>query len=525
MILNSSQQSAVNMDEPQIVVMSGPGSGKTRVAVERVRRLRGRTVILTFTNAAAHEFRGRIAPTIGNLGIEPEFCGTLHSYCFRLIRSYGHLIGYRHGVTLLPENDAAALLKNTKDQLKYRLKGDEQKVLDEYDFMLKTSNLVDYDGILREGLRLLQKEPVRAAMLCDDLIVEESQDSAEIDWKIYRAIPATNRFFIGDVDQAIFEFRSAYPKGLLDLTRNGASKVLKLEQNYRCAKVICDAANRLIKHNESRYEKDTVSATGEEGEILVTGHDDAWQELLHMTRLVTAISQSSATIAILCRTNFEVGRVRDYLRSSTPSLTIYMADERTPKPPDWRRALLLIGLTASPYNEVLAERYLLLDHDPETVKRWKIEAQANGWYLSDRIARRDPYTDGILLYLASQGVGNETVALIESRMKLLDQKGSLSDLLQDLYSNEEFAIKQPKGTVFLGTIHSAKGREFDIVFLPAFEESRMNDENIEEERRLAFVALTRARTGVHISWAERRRAKWGEFVECRRSRFIEEMGL
>ena len=116
MTLNPSQQRAVELDAPQIVVMSGPGSGKTRVAVERVKRLRGKVVILTFTNAAAHEFRERIAPRVPTLStlfepIAPEFCGTLHSYCFRLIRAYGHIIGYGHGVPSCRRRQQTVLAK------------------------------------------------------------------------------------------------------------------------------------------------------------------------------------------------------------------------------------------------------------------------------------------------------------------------------------------------------------------------------------------------------------------------------
>jgi superfamily I DNA/RNA helicase len=132
---------------------------------------------------------------------------------------------------------------------------------------------------------------------------------------------------------------------------------------------------------------------------------------------------------------------------------------------------------------------------------------------------------GILKWLAMCGIEKHTIAMIEERTRVIQEDSQISDLLQDLYSGEQFRRAQDEHTLYLGTIHSAKGREFDVVFLPAFEETRMNEENIEEERRLAFVAVTRARSALYITYAERRKAKWGDTVEVRPSRFIEEMGL
>jgi superfamily I DNA/RNA helicase len=525
MILNPSQKRAVEADEKLVVVMSGPGSGKTRVAVERVKRLKSKSiVVLTFTNAAAREFRNRVM-TESVAGIRSvsevqrlEFCGTLHSYCFRLIRQFGRLIGYGHGnVALLPESDSKALFK----QIEARLKDSEERILDEYYFTLKQNNLVDYDRILRDGLRLLQFNEVRAAVRIEHLIIEEAQDSAEIDWQIYAAIPADNRFVIGDVDQAIFEFRQAYPAGFLALANTSASTVIKLEENYRCAKVICEAANKLIRCNESRYEKDTISATGETGSIVVRGFGDAWEELTHVSRLLTA--DAKLGIAVLFRTNHELNRAYNFFYAAG-LVNIFRADEREAIPADWRRALLTVGLAASPYNEVIAQQLLCLEHDPVLVADWKLEAQATGTYLSDRLPKYDPRI-GILKWLAICGIEKRTIGLIEERTRVIPQDAQISDLLQDLYSGEQFRRAPTQDSVFIGTIHSAKGREFDVVFLPAFEETKMNEQNIEEERRLAFVAVTRARSALHISYAQKRTMKWGDIVEAKPSRFIGEMGL
>ena len=401
------------------------------------------------------------------------------------------------------------------------------QIWNEYRFLLKRNNLVDYDRILLDAAQLLARDEVRHELRIDDLIVDEAQDSAAIDWAIYHAIPAASRFFIGDVDQAIFEFRGAYPQGFLNIALD--AKIIVLEQNYRCGAAICAAANALIKHNKSRFEKDTIAVSHYPSEVTVTVRDDPWSELNWVADKMMGYQKVDASMAVLCRTNHEVQRAFDYLRSNT-SLPVHAGYEFQRTPPDWHRALLLIGLELAPYNEILAERFLRLDHDSAQVDRWKIEGQARGEYLTDRIKGAPPTGNmqELLEYLALHGVGQETIYAIKARMALMAEDSSLADLLQDLNANQR-TESAPTGAVYVGTIHSAKGREFDVVFLPAFEEHAWSAVRLgtflEEERRLAFVALTRARRAVHISWSKQRKPKWGQVIEPQPSRFIAEMGL
>jgi DNA helicase-2/ATP-dependent DNA helicase PcrA len=557
MTLNSSQLKAVELDAPLIVVPSGPGSGKTRVGVLRGRRLvraKRKVVVLTYTNSAANEYRKRISDcNVTGIhsaceSLHVDFCGTLHSYCFKVVRQFGYKIGYALGnVGILPESDQLDLLREVRQRLgfetlsmdfiaQHRDEPRAAQIWAEYRFLLKRNNLVDYDRILVDAFLLLADSEVRHEMRCDDLIVDEAQDSAEIDWSIYKAIPASCLFIIGDVDQAIFEFRGAYPRGFLECAmweRNSRpAEVIKLEQNYRCGNAICFSANKLIKHNKSRFEKDTIAATNTPSEVTVTVRDDPWSELNWMAARLAEYQMNVAqnvayrSCAVLCRTNHEVQRAFDYLRSNT-SIAVHAGYEFQRTPPDWHRALLLIGLEASPYNEILAERFLRLDHDGALVDRWKIEGQARGEYLTDRIKHAPPTNNmhELLEYLALHGVGQETIYAIKARMALMAEDSSILDLLQDLNAHQTTDKTTPEGAVYVGTIHSAKGREFDVVFLPAFEEMRAYEMNLEEERRLAFVALTRARRAVHISWSKQRKPKWGEITECKPSRFIAEMNL
>lgn len=570
MTLNPSQLKAVHLDAPLIVVPSGPGSGKTRTAVERTARLlrAGRSVlVLTFTNSGASEFRSRIlgdlnaskysdSPWVGKserqfhekqsirsvsecTSARADFL-TLHAYCFRLIRRHGHLIGYTSdGVSMLPPGDADELLEEVRDSLGFKMNLKDlqvhesgavqvQQVWNEYRFRLKQNNLVDYDRILFDGLALLGMPEVRAAVAVDELIVEEAQDSAAIDWSIYNAIPAASRFIIGDVDQAIFEFRAAYPEGFLNLIESKEAAVLPLEENYRCAEQICYRANCLIGYNANRYPKQTISRIGQKGTVTVEGFNEPWGEMVRMGELIAL--HHGKSIAVLCRTNHGIKQAREFLGTiGMPVHTAYGRGNfnRFNQPADWRLATLLIGLIVSPYNEIIVEQLLRLNHPLATVTQWKLEERARGGSLCDRFdgARAVGTRQQVFNFLAVNGVTSSTVDLIQQRATLLPENASIADLLQDLHGRDLFEQQQPADTIYTGTIHSAKGREFDVVFLPMFEESRMNDENIEEERRLAFVALTRARTYVHISFSRQRRPRWGDTEYTRPSRFIEEMGL
>lgn len=557
MTLNPSQLKAVETNAALAVVMSGPGSGKTTVATERAKRLlcAGRKVVaLTYTNTAAHEFRERATvlnqkQSVRMVLVDPrlQFCGTLHAYCFRLIRTYGRLIGYSHdGVSMLPPGDADELLEEVRDSLGVKTSirelheihdskgGMVEQVWTEYRFRLKRNNLVDYDRILADGYALLQFDEVRKAEVCHDLIVEEAQDSAAIDWSIYNAIPADDKFIIGDIDQAIFEWRAAYPEGLLRVASTDEAEILTLEDNYRCASAICDAANRLIAHNLVRYDKQTVSATGEQGAVTVNGFAEPWAEMGYLAESIRQYQRdrpSITTIAVLCRTNHGVKQVRDFLDGSGLRVHRAYSRGRFNQPSDWRRASLLIGLVVAPFNEIIAEQLLRLDHPAAEVKRWRLESSAAGRNLADRVGSlgfdRDIGSgiEGLLHFLAVNHVSESTVAMIQQRAALLPESATPADLLQDMHSHDVFEQEQPGGTIYTGTIHSAKGREFDVVFLPMFEESKTTDQNLEEERRLAFVAVTRARTYVHISFSDQRTPRWGSTERTQPSRFIAEMGL
>lgn len=537
----------ISFTDAQNVVMSGPGSGKTFTAVSRVRHLTAearKVVVLTFTNSAAQEFSHRIGTyhvSLGNIAADyrPQFVGTLHAYCFRLCRKYAHLLGYVHGnLSILPEDERDTLLKQIRDMLGFKMGLDKiratrddaltKQIWDEYRFTLRRNHLVDYDMILEDAKTLLGIAEVREAMAIDDLVVDEAQDSALIDWEIYRLIPAKMRTYFGDVDQCVFQFRGAQPHLLMEAALKAGAKVFLLENNYRSDVSICEAANSLISHNQDRWRKQTRPIDPTRlGRVIAEKFDNDWDE---MESLAARLRGMSRTAAVLCRTNYQADKIHGYLWQQ--GIQCYKPNEYRRRPPEFKRLTILLGIMIAPRNEMLAEQYFLLDRPAIEVTGWKLKVTAAGDYLSDHLPKErfttctEILNGDVLTFLAKNGISQTTIDWVANRMTALPEDATLADLLHSLYDDpySDSRAPQPPNTVYVGTMHSAKGREFDVVFLPAFEELDMKDAvPIEEERRLAFVAITRARHDVYISWADSRRPQWGQVQHRRPSRFIKEM--
>lgn len=626
MQLNEAQQRAVESRAALKVVIAGPGSGKTRTMVEAVTRIPedSRVAIMTFTNAGANEFRQRIQAFATEVFSGPGFefafnivhCGTLHGYCFKLIQRFGGFLGYIPGkVGILPEAERIPRLLACRDKLGLKIsqklllaalasRREDNSVVQaanliwrEYEFLLKRNNLVDYDGILRVALELLQTQNPYAhfceAVKLDYLFVDEFQDSAQIDQQIYEAIPAANKMYVGDGDQSIFAFRGANPMGFVHLANSVFDNSItdaegfKLELNYRSDMDICTVANTLIRHNRERVEKEIVPVSIEsieQGQVEVDGYEDVMQELAAIGGCISQTLATKQSVAVLYRMNHDVKMCRDYLQAMGLPVQVPKFEQR---PPDWERAMLLLALLATPENEILAERYLKLDNDPAIVDRWMVEARAGVKDFASHLTLwpcgPPTYTAPIQRYLAENRVSEGTIRLIQARKELLGPDADLGDLLHDLHSNEETKASNEAGSIwqcpmcgtkrterkdvyanvfcnscgtemghigeesagiYVGTIHSAKGREWDVVFLPAFEQgilphvSKRDDPNdrwkgisaveameIEEERRLAFVAVTRAKHELYISHCAHRKGPWGPVGLGQPSQFIREMGL
>lgn len=541
-LLNESQRRAAESNAGTTIVVAGPGSGKSRVLTERIKSRVANGVnpkgiwAISYTNNAAKVITDRLE------GIKLGFAGTLHGAMFRLLQQHGHQIGYRSGtISIVPEDAVESMLSDVANRLRFKISmkrikaRDSQQarlIWDEYEHTLKRSNLVDFACILRDGLRIVQGGYVEGV---EELYVDECQDSSDVDWAIYWAIPAKAKFLIGDPDQSIFRFRGAHPELLMAACDAPESTVLTLEQNYRSDIAICRAATALISHNSNRIHKEVAAVSEAGGAISARGCKNDGEEAMWVACGIGQCPPESS-IAILCRTNYLAKTLRDFIRSQGIDV---QTELRHTLPLDWNKALLIISLLMDS-NDVVVERYLRLTHAVVVVNRMKLEAVAHGV----RLAQLAGQTTAIIYYhlgvgiervtdlLARHSICEECVDVIRQRITLLPQSDpTLADLLQDLYSHQQApeAPSDQQSGVFVGTLHSAKGREWDVVFLPGWEDGllpKFKDESeIDDERRLAFVGLTRARHRAVISWSAVRQQQWGKPEHQVSSRFIEELGL
>jgi DNA helicase-2/ATP-dependent DNA helicase PcrA len=308
MQFNQSQQAAIETDAKNVVVISGPGSGKTRVLVARLAKLLergvdpGKITVITYTNAAADEIQQRLVQSAdlrrqdaikkcderayekaeADKDSKLGYCGTLHGWCMKFLRRHAEQVGFAAAITVLDEEQSEALLEQTAAKLRYKgPKGELARcvraihelpssksparfvALDYYNAMLG-NGMVDFDGILYWTLAALCKgvaeDPVH-------LLVDEMQDCSRADHMIFNRMAADSRFYLADPDQSIFGFRGGDGRLVDVLARMPRFSVLTLAENYRCAEEICAAANKLIAHNPGRRPKETVSQTGSEGEL------------------------------------------------------------------------------------------------------------------------------------------------------------------------------------------------------------------------------------------------------------------
>jgi DNA helicase II / ATP-dependent DNA helicase PcrA len=556
------QREAIETEHARVLLAAGPGSGKTATIAARVDRLIGtfranskEIAVVTYTNAAAREIEERMFdPRVQDKPYPLGFCGTLHGFCLRLLRDYGEEFGYGRRMTIVSPESAADLLASKattigcktplKDLLALKAKGHPGRglrldlaktVVATYFDELKENGVVDFDVILSEALHLLVSVPV---LPYSYLFVDEAQDSSSLDWSIYRALPILNKFIVGDPDQAIYGFRGGAVSEFLAFSRDPYVKVIPLEENFRSRPEICAAANQLIFHNKTRIAKTTVS-TREAGGILVSlTSKNEGEEIAAIARDIGLRGYDPGKIAVLTRTNDAASAFRKPFEAWGLSVK---GRETSDLPRDWPLARAFVELLVDPDNDTLAELFTIARAVDKGALRSDARRQAHALrkianslgqtiasYVEFRgeIFRQPKCLDEVTQAAQFAGVSLESRALIAERLKELPSGSSFLDLALALAPMRKAVEEEEADGIELLTIHSAKGREFDVVYLAAFEDEvlpgRRPGVDVEEERRLAYVAITRAREVVVFSTAYSRASAWGSVDPRTPSRFLDE---
>jgi DNA helicase-2/ATP-dependent DNA helicase PcrA len=553
--LSKSQEKAVTLEGDNVLCLAGPGSGKTEVLARRIGYEIGtgadpkRIVAITFTVEAGREIQRRVN---NNLGVTPEmpslrcalgYVGTLHGWALRLIQETP-MTGYGPGVTVIDEEESKSLLKEQASRMKYRgsleslltiKRGPESKKTDlphlvvaGYYRDLRLSNCIDFDRILSAALATTLKAKGYVGIDC--LFVDEYQDSGSIDAMIYSAIFA-KKFFVGDPDQAIYGFRGGSIESIITASESPVWKTVLLEENYRSVIEICLGANRLIRRNLKRVDKKTISMRGKPGILEVDLFHTQGDECRSIVQDLLD-RQNFNDSAILCRTN----ALANGFAATLQSMGLQTKSKNEAMPDDWKHSKNVLLFCLKPSDDRLAGNVLESTYEREDIDGFKLEATAQHESLNQNLAslrvKRCSTPDEVMAFLRSSRSafimpGIESLALIE---KLLGQHPGLeiSDISSALIELSTQSREEGTG-VTVTTIHGAKGREWGTVYLPCWNQEvfpgKKTGDELEEERRLAYVAITRAKDRLLISSTKTIANPYtNRQMDCRPNIFIQELG-
>lgn len=580
--LNEEQEKAVTHWGSPLLVLAGAGSGKTRVLTYRTAWLveeKGigaeKIVLLTFTNKAAGEMRERVGKLVEREGeMKLGFTGTFHTFCSKLLRRYGGVLGIEPGFVIYDTKDKemvikelgermgvatgngqkrkiAAFISKMKNEL-YSvnsvgswMKTDYQKKLvdlwREYDKSLQASQALDFDDLLVKGVELLKKDEIRGKVHEEYgwVLVDEYQDTNKAQFELSKLlVPEGKRLtVVGDVAQAIYSFRGADFRNL-DLLKGEFKdlSVVELGQNYRSTQKILDVAYEMLKNNKNHPVLRLEAAGGEGKKVEVVELADERQEAREVINRCEEGEKKGRSVAVLYRTNaqsrsFEeelmkrglayqlVGGIRFYQRAEIKDLTAYLRYLYNEKDSVSKKRLEKVGKRRLKRLEEWIEK----EEREKLLKRKPVE-------LIERILE---VTDYLNKFKEEDEKDRARMENIEELMAVASESGKVGEFLEKIAlieADEEAERGKNKETkIHLMTVHAAKGLEFDEVWVVGMEEGlfphsrSLNEEGeIEEERRLLYVAITRAREKAGMSYV-RNRLIYGGRSSQSPSRFLREI--
>ncbi|MCE9634640.1 MAG: UvrD-helicase domain-containing protein [Planctomycetes bacterium] len=623
--LTDAQREAVLHVKGPMLVVAGPGSGKTRVITRRIARLIEGGVApesilaITFTNKAAHEMARRVHELCSAQG---AWIRTFHSTCAAILRRWPESAGLRHGFTIYDSDEQAKIVRASLRELDIasaalkpsealqaisRWKADgltpeevlakeaytyerryKAQVFEKYVKQLRENNAVDFDDLLSLVRRALDTdEHVRQALQgrFEHVLIDEYQDTSPVQFHLARLLAARtgNLCATGDPDQSIYAFRKADLRNILDFEQHyPGAKVVRLEHNFRSVATVLKAADALIAKNRERRVKKLIP-TRETGALIRVV--SSWTEREEAQNVADAILETYSKgtpyrdIAIFYRVNSQSRALELALRSKGIPYTIVKGVEFFQRA-EVKDVLAYLKVIANPSDREAMERVVSTPSrgiGKVSIERMQALAKERGW--SSREALRKVADHGevparavaamrgvaeVLDAVERSAVGS-VAALMEEVLRLTqfekymkeaydeeyeDRWSNVLELVQSAreYDQEHGAESSVVGYLMqvglvadtdaydpdaprvpLMTLHSAKGLEFREVFLTGLEEgllphSRSVDDAaaLEEERRLLFVGITRAKDRLMLSYATDRSVRIPG-TQIGRSRFLDEL--
>lgn len=547
--MNERQAEAARHPGGPLLIAAGAGSGKTHTLTERLRYLLNglrvlphRILAITFTNKAAEEMKRRAnAP-------KELFIGTFHSFGARILRAEARRLGRSAGFTIFDEDDAASVLKRigknrnlsketcgpavllrivgkTKNEFvtpEAAAKGvrdidpeTARAVYDDYEAALKENNAFDFDDLIEKPVRLFREYPATLALYrgkYDHVLVDEYQDINAAQYELVRMLVGEhgNLSVVGDDAQSIYAFRGADFRNFLNFERDWPNaKIVLLEENYRSTPLILEAANDVIGNNKAQRKKNlwTKNAQGEKISVYAAKDEYAEAEWIVKTALTgTHKGTPLESCAIIYRTNAQSRPIEQALIAAGVPYRMF-GGIRFYERKEIKDIVAGLRLAANPLDSVSAERLnknfskgksrLLIDALPKMGD--VAPAEIIDWFVLNT-----NYMD----YLknnyrnAEERIENVQGLLVFARN--FAQTG-LTAFLEQATLTQSTDNPNGKTGVNLMSIHMSKGLEFDTVFVAGVSEGILphhralsSGGEMEEERRLMYVAITRAAKRLHL---------------------------
>ena len=614
--LNDRQKEAVVNTDGPMLILAGAGSGKTKVLTTKVAYLieeknidPNNILAITFTNKAAKEMKERIFKLEGNSAFYIQI-STFHSFGLKTLKENCELLGYEKNFTILDSDDSLSIIKKIMKELnidanKYNPKAiknvisnNKNEIIDpekyslyvntdfdeialevyrKYEKSLKINNAVDFDDLLILPLKLFNNNPGVLQKYQEKykyVFIDEYQDTNEPQYILSKMISAKSKNItvVGDADQAIFTWRGANYKNILNFEKDYKdAKVVLLEENYRSTKTILNAANNVIKNNKVRKEKNLWTQNEEGSKITYYKAFDEKDESNYVVNEIKKLIEKGVNpkdICVLYRANAQsrtveeafltsnisyniVGSYAFYNRKEIKDLIAYLKliynnkDDVSllrvinyPKRGIGNKAIENLAIKSNVLDKSLYEvidsgKELDFKNMIEEIK--KEESHLTLTELIDMVLDKSGMKKSLedeksieadirlenLEEFKSIAKAMEINEGIVSLEELLDKLALVSDVSEQKNDNED--------KVTLMTMHAVKGLEYDYVFVVGVEEglfphsnSLESNDELEEERRLCYVAITRAKKKLYLINA-RSRILYGKVSSNVPSRFINEI--
>jgi len=621
--LNPAQREAVELVEGPVLILAGPGSGKTRVIAHRVAYLikvcrisPHRIMAVTFTNKAAREMEERLNRLIGSL-VGDLTIGTFHAICARILRRDGKAIGVDPRFVIYDDEDQTSLIKQSIQDIgldpkqyvpraiasaisaaKSRMLTPQEyarrthsyfeevagRVYEHYEKLLAENNALDFDDLLMKTVQLFRSSPQTLAKYQSrylHILVDEFQDTNLVQYELIRQLGGKrhNICVVGDPDQSIYSWRFADLRNILSFEKDfPEAKLVLLEQNYRSTKLILETASCVISANQQRKPK-ALWTNNEPGELInvvetYSEQDEAQFVVSEIERLVKERKAKLRDCAVMYRTNAQSRALEEaFIRYGTPYRLV--AATRFYERREVKDMIAYLRVILNPHDNVSLQRIINIpgrgigQQSQSQLSSWaksqntslydalklapqlspRVSKSVAGFQdllqefahrsrelnlleLFDLVVKQTGYKEYILSGENGEERWNNVLELrtVAGDYRELKPKEGLTAFLEGVtLVSDVDGLDETLDAVTLVTLHQAKGLEFPVVFIVGVEDGILphfksldEPEQLEEERRLCYVGITRAKQRVYLVYAFRRSLMGGSTVN-KPSRFLKDI--